>query len=222
MSPHDPAVSSPPAAVPVLVPAGTADTVVGAVAAGRDAAIRVAEYGAALVGVTARLAWLGSAPVRALLPQRYRAIVRDAAATVEADLRFRIDELARRGGQERRRQAEQLSELLDRLVPVIVAEVVERIDVTRLVTENVDLDAVAARIDVDAIADRVDTDRIVDRLDLAAITDQVLDEIDLPEIIRGSTGSLASTMVVGVRKRGIEADDVVAGVVDRLLRRGRR
>lgn len=99
---------------------------------------------------------------------------------------------------------------------------VERIDLTRLVTKNVDLDAVAARVDVDAIADRVDADRIVDRLDLAAIADQVLDEIDLPEIIRASTGSLASNVVVGVRKRGIEADNTVAGVVDRLLRRDRR
>lgn len=210
-----------PSAVPTPV-ARPADALVGAVAAGRDTAFRAAEYGAAVVGATARLAWLASAPLRALVPLRYQAVARDVGATVEAEVRRRLTELAVRGETERRRQAVQASELLDRLVPLVVAEVVARIDLTRLVTENVDLDAVAARVDVDAIADRVDTDRIVERLDLAAITDQVLDEIDLPEIMRSSTGSLASNVVVGVRKRGIDADDAVAGIVDRLLRRDRR
>ncbi|WP_157553380.1 hypothetical protein [Jiangella gansuensis] len=222
MSVTRPGAASRRMAAPAPPAVRASDAVVGAAATGRAAAVRVVEYGAVMVGITARLVWHGSAPVRALVPQHYRAMVREAAATIEADLRFRVAELARRGDVERQRQAAQVSELLDRLVPLIVAEVVERIDLTHLVTENVDLDAIAARIDVDAIADRVDTERVVDRLDLAAIADQVLDEIDLPEIIRSSTGSLASSVVVGVRKRGIEADDVVAGVVDRLLRRNRR
>lgn len=222
MSVTGPAVPSRPAAGPTAPDSRTADAVVGALATGWGAAVTAAEYGSTMVGITARLAWHGSAPVRALVPRRYRAVVRDVASAVETELRYRIAELARRGDLERRRQAAQVSELLDRMVPLIVAEVVERIDLTRLVTENVDIDAIAARIDVNAIADRVDIDAIADRIDLADITDQVLDEIDLPEVIRASTGSLANNVVVGVRKRGIEADNVVAGVVDRLLGRERR
>src|SRR5690606_10770161 len=116
------------------------------------------------------------------------------AEAIETELRSRVVELAQRGEMEQRRQHRYASELLDRLVPLIV-------------------DAVAVRIDVAAVADR---------LDLAAITDEILDEIDLPEIIRTSSGSLASNVVVGVRRRGMEADDVVASVADRLLRRTRR
>lgn len=222
MTTTGPAVPGRSAGTPARPVARSADALVGAVAAGRDAAFQVAEYGAAVVGTTARLAWLASAPLRALVPRRYQAIVRDVAVTAETELRRRMAELALRGEIERRRQAGQVSELLDRLVPLVAAEVVERIDLTRLVTENVDLDAVVARVDVDAIADRIDTERVIERLDLAAITDQVLDEIDLPEIMRSSTGSLASNVVVGVRKRGIDADDAVAGIVGRLLRRDRR
>src|SRR5690606_25423009 len=167
------------------------DVVLGVMATGRDAAVQVAEYGTALAGMAARLAWHGSAPVRAMVPHRYRAAARNIAEAIETELRSRVVELAQRGEMERRRQHRYASELLDRLVPLIV-------------------DAVAVRIDVAAVADR---------LDLAAITDEILDEIDLPEIIRTSSGSLASNVVVGVRRRGMEVDDVVASVADRLLRR---
>lgn len=220
MSVTGPAV--PPPVVPEVPAPQPADAAVGTVAIARDAALRAMEYGAVMFGISARLVWHGSAPVRALVPQRYRIITRNLAESVEADLRSRVAELARRGGVERRRQAAQVSELLDRLVPMVVTEVIERIDLTSLVAANVDLDAIAARIDVDAIADRVDVERVVDRLDLATIIDEVLDEIDLPEVIRASTGSLASNAVVGVRMRGIHADGVAAAVVDRLLRRDRR
>jgi hypothetical protein len=51
----------------------------------------------------------------------------------------------------------------------------------------------------------------------------VLAEIDLPEIIRESTGAMASDTVRGVRMQTISADDAVGRAVDRLrLRRARR
>lgn len=197
---------------PVAAPRA-ADVVVGAVVAGRAAAVRATEYTAAMAGITARLAWQGSAPLRALVPSRVRVVIRGVADVVESDLRSRVDALAERGDLERRRQASALAGLLDRLVPLIVAEVVARIDLTRLVAENVDLDALAARIDIDAI---------VERLDLAEITDDVLDELDLPEIIRESTGSLGSAAMTDLRLRGIDADDAITGLVERILRRRRR
>jgi hypothetical protein len=51
--------------------------------------------------------------------------------------------------------------------------------------------------------------------------DQVIDAIDLPEILRESTGSVASEAVRGVRADGVQADEAVARFVDRLLRRSR-
>jgi len=62
------------------------------------------------------------------------------------------------------------------------------LDVTAVV-DRVDLDAVAARIDADRVVARVDLDAVVARLDLVGIAQSVIDAIDLPEIVRESTGA---------------------------------
>jgi len=59
---------------------------------------------------------------------------------------------------------------------------------------------------------------VLDQLDLAAIARTVINEIDLPEIIRVSTGSVASESVRDVRIQAIEADEVVARWFGRVLR----
>ena len=70
--------------------------------------------------------------------------------------------------------------------------------------------------------DHVDIESIVDEVDIVAITNQVLAEIDLPEIIRQSTGSVASETVRGVRMQAITADDAVSKLSERFrLRRAR-
>lgn len=52
---------------------------------------------------------------------------------------------------------------------------------------------------------------------------EIIEGVDLPEIIRDSTGALASDTVRGARMQGIAADEAVGRAVDRLLlRRGRR
>ena len=128
---------------------------------------------------------------------------------------------------------------LDLLAATVdIAEIIERVDLDAVV-RRVDLDAVAERIDIDAIADRIDLDRIIARLDIDAIVaevdlnaivdrlnvvglaEEVLNEIDVPEIIRESTGSLTSQVVRDARMRSIDADEVVSRLVDRLLRRRR-
>ena len=113
-----------------------------------------------------------------------------------------------------------------------VLAVVDRIDLTTLVQQRVDLDAIvagvdldaiASRLDVDAVAARLDIEAVLNRLDLGAIAEEVIAAIDLPEIIRESTGSMASETVRGARMQGIVADEAVGRAVDRLLlRRGRR
>ncbi len=109
--------------------------------------------------------------------------------------------------------------ILDRLD--LTALVAERVNLDLLVS-GVDLNAAVARVDIDAIAGTVDIDAIINRLDLAGIAERVINAIDLPEIIRESTGSVASETVRGARMRGIAADEALTRTVDRLLlRRGR-
>ena len=63
----------------------------------------------------------------------------------------------------------------------------------------------------------------MEQVDLVGVAEYVVAEIDLPEIIRASTGSVASEAVRGLRMQGVDADQAVARVVDRMLfRRGRR
>jgi hypothetical protein len=114
----------------------------------------------------------------------------------------------------------------------IVQRVLDRMDLTALVLERVNLDALIQafldRIDLTAVVlRRVDLDAVIqaalDRIDLVALAAEVIEGVDLPEIIRESTGSMASDTVQGVRMQGIVADEAVGRALDRfLLRRARR
>jgi len=141
-----------------------------------------------------------------------------------------------------------VEDLVAALVPRIVGATLDQLDLTAIVRRRVDLDAVvrdvdldtvaaridveavadrldvnavASRLDVDAVAARIDIEAVIDRLDLAGLASTVIDEIDLPELIRSSTGSIASETVRGVRMQSIEADRTLEGLVDRVLRRRR-
>lgn len=92
------------------------------------------------------------------------------------------------------------------------------IDLDRIVA-RLDLDAIAARIDPDAIVDRVDLERAVGRIDVAAIAREVIDELDLLALIRESSESVTSEAVDDLRLGAVDADRIVARVVDRILRR---
>ena len=101
-------------------------------------------------------------------------------------------------------------------IDAIVAEV----DIDAI-AKRIDVDAIVERIDIDTIVSRVDVDAIVRRLDLVDIAEEIVNGIDLPEIIRQSTGSMASDVVRDVRMESIEADMAIAGLVDRMIRRRR-
>ena len=116
------------------------------------------------------------------------------------------------------------------LLPRIVDGIVEQLDLTTLVAERIDLDSVVDRIDLDAIVDRIDVDEIVrrvdldvavGRVDLLGITDRLIGEVDLPELIRESTGAVTSETVRSVRLLSAEVDRRIAYVVDRVLLRRR-
>jgi len=115
---------------------------------------------------------------------------------------------------------------LDRAVAgVDIDRIVARLDLNA-VASALDVDAVAARLDVTAFVDRLDVTAIVlrhvdlealvnavlDELDLIALAQKVIEGVGLTEIIRESTGIMASDSVRGARMRGIAADQAISRV----------
>jgi hypothetical protein len=110
---------------------------------------------------------------------------------------------------------------LDAIVGRIdIDAIVSRVDIDAI-ARRLDIDAIVEGIDIDAIVSRVDVDAIVQRLDLVALAEEVVNGIDLPEIIRESTGSMASEVVRDARMQSIDADVAIARLIDRILRRRR-
>ena len=117
------------------------------------------------------------------------------------------------------------------IAAAVVPAVVERIDVNAVVAK-VDVDALVARVDVDALVSRIDVNRILDqvdvdelvgRVDVAAVAREALEGIDIGDLIQESTAGMAIDTMEAVRVQAMNADDLLARIVDRLLgRRGPR
>jgi hypothetical protein len=116
-----------------------------------------------------------------------------------------LDAMVRRG----RTVRSELTPLVDRSMPVVAEAVMDRIDVNQLV----------AKVDMNAIIARLDMNAIIARVDLGSVSRQVIDEVDLPEIIRESSGAITSESVLGMRMQSIEADERLNRVVDKILLR---
>jgi hypothetical protein len=126
-----------------------------------------------------------------------------------------------------------LDRIVDRINPNQIAtridldEIVDRVDVDAIakridldaIVRRIDLDAIVARIDLDAIVASVDIDAILARVDLPGLTEQVIDEVDLGEIIRESSSTMASETVDALRVQGMRVDGLVSRIVDRMLQR---
>lgn len=190
-------------------------------------------------GVAAPDLLLGTALVAARLADRsVRATLRVLSAVpggrqllapVAVARRWSVaDDVLLRVAEEGRRQRALFMAGLDRelraQLPRIVDAVLDQLDLTEIVKERVDLDAVVREVDVDAVAARIDIDALIARLDLIGLARSVIEGVDLPEIVRDSTGSMASEGVRTVRMQTIDADERVNRLVDRLLLRhqGRR
>jgi len=138
-------------------------------------------------------------PVR----QRAHEIVQAVQAQGEAQRVIALDELSR---------------IADAIVPRAVEEVLARTDVAGVV-DQLDVAAIVDRLDLDAIVARVNFDEIIARIDLIGLAQYIVDGIDLPAIIRSSSGSMTTEMVRGMRRGTADADEVVERIVDRLLLR---
>jgi hypothetical protein len=92
----------------------------------------------------------------------------------------------------------------------IAQRVIEQLDLTELVRNSVDIDAIVTDVDIEAI---------IARIDLIGLADQIIDGVDLPAIIRESTESVTAEVMTDVRTQTARADDMVSGFVDRMLGR---
>jgi hypothetical protein len=117
--------------------------------------------------------------------------------------------------------------------------IVDLVDIDRIV-QGLDMDAIIARVDMESVARtfpldpimervdpnplvaKVDIEGVIESLDLAAIAQEVIEEIDLPSIIRESSGAMASETVQTVRVQSMNADRLVSRIVDKVLRRDAR
>lgn len=115
---------------------------------------------------------------------------------------------------------------LDRIVPLVADAIIGRIDLTDVVLERVDLRAIVVRaldeLDLTAIVvDRVDLDTIINQIPIVEIADYVINEIDLPELIRESTGGVADNALNAARMQAADADAGIARIIDDVLLRSR-
>ena len=111
---------------------------------------------------------------------------------------------------------------------VDVDPIIARVDLDKVIAEQVDLDAAVALVDLDAAVNRVDLDAvaakldigaILDRVDMIALANDIIDGVDLTDIIRDASSSVTADVMTDVRSSGERADDVVANMVNRVLRR---
>ena len=108
------------------------------------------------------------------------------------------------------------------IAAAVVPAVVEHIDVNALLAE-VDVNALLAEVDVNALLAEVDINELVGQIDVAAVAREALEGIDIGDIIQESTAGLAIDTMEAVRVQAMNADDLLARIVDRLLgRRGPR
>jgi hypothetical protein len=121
--------------------------------------------------------------------------------------------------------------MLDRIVPTLTEAIVSRMNLTDVVLRNVDLYAVVTaaldeldltqivvdRVDVDQIVDRADIDAVVDRVPMLQIADYIIEEIDLPQIIRESTGGIAMDAFTTTRFSAVKSDEVLSKIVGTLM-----
>lgn len=122
---------------------------------------------------------------------------------------------------------------LDRLVPPVVDAIVGRMDLTNLVISQVDLrtvvesaldqldltEIVIQRVDVDRIVAQASIDDVVDRVPMIQIADYIIEEIDLPQIIRESTGGIAMDAFTSTRFSAARTDEFVSKIIDTVLLR---
>ena len=132
---------------------------------------------------------------------------------IGARLQNLLDDLAHQNEDILVSGLEPLWQALTAVAVQVVDRVVAELDLTALVRDRVDIDAVVREVDIDAI---------IARIDMVTLAETIIDGVDLPRIIRDSTTSVTAEVMTDVRSQGERADDAVSGLVDRVFGRAPR
>jgi len=136
-----------------------------------------------------------------------------------SDVEARAEALNDRWTKERPAGEEAASSFAGRLLPELTAAILDKLDLTQIAIDHLDIERILDSVDLAAVIERVDLNAVIHRVDLAGIATEVIGEIDLPELIRESTGAVTSETVRAVRMRSAEADLFMGRIIDRLLMR---
>lgn len=165
--------------------------------AGESDTVTLADFAAVLPGATATVA----ASVQSTLFDLVAALehrineVSAAASGVEftaAPVRALHNWLSGLDEQFRARQAERAeaaAEFLATVGPETTAELLSRVDMNMVLSE----------VDMDALVERVTLERVLERVDVNSLMTDVLAELDTANLLKESTGKIASNTVDSVR-----------------------
>jgi hypothetical protein len=131
--------------------------------------------------------------------------------------------IAARGAQWRREDVEEARAAIVRIEPTLSAfleRAVEIIPIDALLA-RVDVDALISRIDVDGLLRRIDVNAMLGRVDIGGLVEGVLEGIELGDLIQSSTSSIATDARDAVRVQAMNADGILAAIMDRILLRKR-
>jgi hypothetical protein len=121
-----------------------------------------------------------------------------------------------RGKTEQQRFLEVLDDFIRRTLPGVIDAVFDHVDVNDIIG-RIDLNRVMGEVDLNALMSKVDLDAMLERVDFGKLTDRLIEEVDLRQIMRESSSSITSEAVDAVRVQGMNADRFVDRLVDRIL-----
>lgn len=101
-----------------------------------------------------------------------------------------------------------VSSILDGVVPPVFNAIISRVDLTEVVVRHVNINEIVAQADINPI---------LDRIPMTEIADYVIEEIDLPSLVRESTGGVADDILGLLRLQAIETDNFFSNLVDKVL-----
>ena len=113
--------------------------------------------------------------------------------------------------------------LLGRVAGAVTGKVAGVVPIEEIL-EQVDLDAVLDRVDVNHLLERIDVNRLLDRVDVERLlarvdVDALVQRAGIPDLVADTTGRLAGRTLDVARRQAVGLDTIVAGIVDRILRR---
>lgn len=102
-----------------------------------------------------------------------------------------------------------------------IDEIIERIPLEQIVA-RIPIEQLMARIDVNALIGQIDIESLLGRIDIGKLTADALAGVDFGDLLRESTASVGTEVRDVTRTQAMNADVLLARVIDRVLRRSAR